>query len=579
MAASKRINYFFWLGAVLLVVFCISFHTTKIEWNQDLGRHIRLGEIILKEKSIPKINLFSYREANFPFQNHHWLSEVVFALIYNNFGNNGLILFKTFIIILAWLGLFWLANQTVAPAWAAFLSLLPILVFRERTDVRPEIFGFLLFTLFLIIFARARKGKLKLLWWLPILQLLWVNLHLSFVFGLFLIGVNFIWFWQKKSFFSPQKMRVIFGPLFLAGLVNLANPNFINGALRPFLIWQNYGYQIVENQSIFFLSGLGYRAAIGFFKIGFLLGVIFFLLTKKSGVDFLGWLVLSAILAKQIRHLPFWAIYSFWLWAETLPLVLEKVSLGRRRYFDWGAKIITLVVASFLVFVYSTSLIYRWSDQDKNFGFGGHQPAQEAALFLVKNFPQKKIFNNFDIGSYLDYFYPEVRVFADSRPEAYPVSFWQEYQQIQLDQNKWQEAVDKHQIEVVFFSHTDQTEWGQIFLTSLYRNKDWRLVYLDENIVIFTNIDDGPAKLVINRGLITNFVGNSLDLLKLARFFQLVGEEELYQLSLEKSLKQNPHSYLANLSLAQIYFQSNNSALHFKGQNLIDKIDNWWYRL
>jgi len=575
---SKKINYFFWLGVVLLIVFCFSFHTSKVEWNQDLGRHIRLGEIILEEKSIPKTNFFSYLEEDFPFQNHHWLSEVTFTLIYNSLGNNGLILFKTLLFVLTWGGLFWLVGKKISPFWAAFLSLLPLLVFRERTDIRPEIFGLLFFSLFLIVFTRARKGEKKLLWWLPLLQLLWVNLHLSFIFGLFLIGVNFFWFWQRKFFSSSRGIREFFLPLFLAVLVNLANPNLIDGALAPFLIWQNYSYQIVENKSIFFLSALGYRAGIGLFKIGFIFGLVFFIFTRKRLIDFLAWLVLSIISIQQIRHFPFWALYSFWFWTDAFRFLLKKIPQKVRRYLDWGVRGVTLLAASFLIFVYTTSLIYRWSDQDKNFGLGGDQPAREAVLFLVNNFSQEKIFNNFDIGSYLDYFYPEIRVFADSRPEAYSTAFWQNYRAIQSDWSKWQEAAEKYQIEAVFISHTDQTDWAKNFLVNLYQNKQWRLVFLDDNVVIYTNIKTGPEELVISEELINRF-DEALSLVKLARFFRLIGKEELYRLSLEKSLKLNPHSYFANLSLAQVYFQSDNPALHFRGKSLTDKINNWWYRL
>lgn len=576
---SKKVNYFFWLGVVLLIVFCFSFHTSRVEWNQDLGRHIRLGEIILEEKSIPKTNLFSYLEADFPFQNHHWLSEVTFTLIYNSLGNNGLILFKTLLFVLTWGGLFWFSGQRISPSWAAFLSLLPLLVFQERTDIRPEIFGLLFFSLFLIVFTRARKGEKKLLWWLPLLQLLWVNSHLSFIFGLFLIGVNFFWFWQRKFFSSPGGMRAFFLPLVLAVLVNLINPNFIKGALAPFLIWQNYSYQIVENQSIFFLSALGYRAGIGLFKIGFIFGLIFFIITRKRLIDFLAWLVLSIISIQQIRHFPFWALYSFWFWTDNFRFLLKKIPQKVRRYFDWGARGVTLLAASFLVFVYTTSLIYRWSDQDKSFGLGGDQPSKKSALFLIENFPEKKIFNNFDIGSYLDYFYPEVRVFADSRPEAYPAIFWQEYEKIQLDWDYWQEYEKNHNIEVVFLSHTDQTHWTKTFLKNLYQDEKWRLVYLDENIVIFTSLKNKPEELVIDQSLVDNFEGGPLRFVKLALFFHLAGEEDWYRLSLEKSLKLNPHSYFTNLNLAQVYFQSDNPALYFKGETLADKINNWWYRL
>jgi hypothetical protein len=575
---KKTCFFWFWLGVILLTVFCLSFHTLEVEWNQDLGRHIRLGEIILEEKSIPNTNLFSYQEADFPFLNHHWLSEVVFALIYNGFGNNGLILLKTFLIVLVWGVIFWLVSQKIPPPWAAFLSILPMLVFRERIYARPEFFGFLFFGLFLLIFTKAREGKINLLWWLPILQLAWVNFHISFIFGLFLIGVNLIWFLKERAFKLKKAIKKTLLPLTLAILANLINHNFIKGALAPFLIWQNYGYQIVENQSIFFLADFGYRASIIFFKIGFVFGLLF-IFNKKRLIDFLAWLVLSIVSAWQIRHFPFWAIYSFWFWGDNFEFFLKKIPSKMKQYFDWGTRTVSLLIALFLIFVYSTSLIYRWSDSNRSFGFGGDQPAQEAARFLIKNFPKKKIFNNFDIGSYLDYFYPDIRVFVDSRPEAYPQEFWQEYKKVQSDWDYWQKLEKKHNMEVVFVSHADQTYWAKTFLVNLYQDKRWRLVYLDENVVIFTSLEDGPEELVIDKHLIDNSDTCSLGFVKLALFFRLVGEKDLYRLSLEKSLKSNPHSYLANSSLAQIYFQTKNPALHFKAEGLIDKINNWWYWL
>jgi hypothetical protein len=579
---KKSPSYFFWFFLVLLFVFVISFHSAERDWSQDLGRHLKLGEIILGQKSIPDINLFSFTYKDFPFYNHHWLSEVVFAVIYSTFGNNGLILLKVIFFVLAWGGIFWLFSQKVSPSWLAFLSLLPILVFRERTGVRPEIFGILFFSLFLIILAWARKGKKELLWWLPILQFLWVNLHISFVFGLFLIGVNFVWWWQKKSInFSKEGKKIIL-PFVLTFLVNLLNPNFIKGALAPFLIWQNYGYQISENQSIFFLAGFGYQANIVFFKVGLLFGLLLFVFAfdKKELVDFFSWLVISIISAIQIRHFPFWALYSFWFWGKISFSFFKKISLKLKTYLNWLAGKVTLLVVLFLIFTYSTGLIYRWSDSERNFGFGGEQPAREAVLFLVDNFSQERVFNNFDIGSYLDFFYPKIKVFIDSRPEAYPTEFWEEYRQIQFNWDRWQEAAEKYNLKVVFFSHTDQTPWAENFLEVLYLDKNWRLVYLDENIVIFTNkIDGAPAELIINKNFLDSFAGNALGLIKLGRFFHLIGEEELFRLSLEKALEANPDSYFANLNLAKIYFQSDNLALRFRGDNLIGKISHWWYKL
>ncbi|MDD3679262.1 MAG: hypothetical protein PHX72_00145 [Candidatus Shapirobacteria bacterium] len=576
---SKKISRFFWLGIILLVIFSLAFHSSQREWNQDLGRHLKVGEIILKEKSIPKTNLFSYVQEDFPFQNHHWLSEVIFVVVYNTFGNNGLILLKTVIFLLIWGSLFWFVSRKIPAFWAVFLAIFPILVFRERTDIRPEIFGLLFFTLFLIILAKARDGKRKWLWCLFFLQLLWVNLHISFVFGLFLVSLNLIENLYQDLFIKKRFDKETFWPLVAAIVINILNPFFLEGFLAPFLIWKNYNYQIVENQSVFFLSKLGYKTSIVFFKIGLVLGLTFFSVARKRFFGFLGWIVLSLISAVQIRHFPFWALYSFWFWGDNLDYFLKKISGKARFYLKWGIATVSLLIMVLISFVYLSNFYYRLFDLNRSFGFGGDQPAKTAVQFLIKNFPQGNIFNNFDIGSYLDYFYPQVRVFADSRPEAFDKTFWQNYQEIQTDENLWQETVDYYQIEAAFISHTDQTDWTQQLLISLYQNSNWRLVYLDQDIVIFTTKEKNPPALILNEDFVGNFAGNSFDLVSLGYFFNLIGEVDLAQLSLEKSLKINPYSYRSNLGLARIYSQNDNPAFLFKARKMTNKVNNWWYKL
>lgn len=45
----------------------------------DTGYHIRAGDYIIENLSIPKKDLFSYHYPPFPWTAHEWLSEVVMA--------------------------------------------------------------------------------------------------------------------------------------------------------------------------------------------------------------------------------------------------------------------------------------------------------------------------------------------------------------------------------------------------------------------------------------------------------------------------------------------------------------------
>ena len=56
--------------------------SSLISINQDIGRHIKFGEIIWQTKTVFQVNLVSFTAPDYPFINHHWLSEVIFYFMY-----------------------------------------------------------------------------------------------------------------------------------------------------------------------------------------------------------------------------------------------------------------------------------------------------------------------------------------------------------------------------------------------------------------------------------------------------------------------------------------------------------------
>ena len=246
--------------------------------GQDIGRHLKVGEIIWQIKEVPKTNLFSYTEPDFSFTNHHWLSEVIFLGVYNLAGFTGLILLKVFVILASFLLLFFIAKKQ-ATFWPITISfILSILIFISRTEVRPEIFSFAILSFFLFaLFKSKHENTDYYLWFLPLAQLLWVNLHIYFFIG----PLIFLFFLIDKKINSKsqtlnskqyqnsnyQKSKPFF-ILFLIILATLANPAGFQGALLPFNILKEYGYSIIENQTLAFLSGFfGFNLSVFIFKL------------------------------------------------------------------------------------------------------------------------------------------------------------------------------------------------------------------------------------------------------------------------------------------------------------------------
>ena len=543
------------LLTILVFLFLLSGFLHPITaMTQDLGRHLLTGKIILQSGSVPKTNLFSFTYPNFPFINHHWFSEVVFYLVQQLAGFNGLLMLTIFVVLLAFWFIFSFAKKESSIFAITFASLLYFRVLFERTDVRPEIFSFLFLSLFIAILYKNREKHTRFIFLLPIIELFWVNTHIYFpiglaVIGLFLLSVipNLIRDLRSNEMLKRvqhDKAKTLFFVLLLSILATMLNPNGISGALYPFHAFQNYGYQIEENQNIFFLWNYfnGKTTILFFFFSATALFISLFVSLRKTRlVDWLLALFFTTLTIIAERNFPLFVFGTFIAFTHALSSIKFAPS-----------KLAKNVIA--IVFV----VIIFWQIKDvaqtRGFGFGLQTGARYAADFFLKNNLKGPIFNNFDIGSYLEYrLYPKERVFVDGRPEAYPVSFFQDvYIPMQIDKTKFDLISEKYNINTIFFAHTDFTPWADAFFSHIFQNEKWKIVYLDDFVIIFVkNIAENKA-VIEKFGMtpqtlkISNMEETDMQsLLRLANFFKKAGwttqQLPLYQ----KILTIDPNSCFA----------------------------------
>ncbi|OGE29253.1 hypothetical protein A2867_05200 [Candidatus Daviesbacteria bacterium RIFCSPHIGHO2_01_FULL_40_11] len=483
---------------ILLLFFVFSFlFRTDYSFDQDLGRHLRLGEIILQTKSVPQTNLFSYTYPDFPFINSHWLFEVLVYLGQQTIGLQALLFLKVAIILLA----VWLVLKVVPknqylllPIGFIFLHTL-----RERPELRPEILSFLFTGATFYLLDRYEKTKTKLIFTLPLIQLLWVNSHIYFIVGLFLQAIYLVHLGYQHLRSHPKGVNINkfvadaikpLGVIFLLSVMaSLINPSGIRGFLNPLTFNQNYGYTIVENQTMFFLENIGFRNP-NFLFVKLATGIIilsiliaFFkrrLLLKNLGLAGLG-LLLTML---NVRSFPYLALISF-------PAVLEN--FGAAKSFLWTKMLISITAALLLIesFLYLNGSYYKYTDSDTNPRLEFKEGGRGALDFVLKNNLPQPVFNNFDIGSYITYrAYPKYRIFVDGRPGEYPKEFFQEvYIPVQYEPQKFKELDQKLSFKTIIFSHTDQTPWGKAFLASIVKNPGWKTVYLDDFMIVLVKSD------------------------------------------------------------------------------------------
>lgn len=498
---------------ILLIFFVFSFlFRTDHSFDQDLGRHIKLGEIITQSGQVPKINLFSYTNFDFPFINTHWLFEVMAYWFSQTVGLWALLFLKVVIILLSvWLTLKIIPNKNNAlllPIGFIFLHVL-----RERLELRPEIFSFLFTSLSLFILNKfsADSQKVldrkdngnyaKLIFFLPLIQLLWVNTHIYFFIGLLLQAIFLIYIGYQHLRFHAWggKLKVLSIIFMLSVLLSLINPNGLTGFLYPLNVSKNYGYTIVENQTLFFLEKIGFRdpnfifvkLSWGIIVLSLIVALIRRNFELKNILLAVSGISLSLI---NVRSFPYLVFLSL---PATITLFSSEGLL--RPLSRWVLKSVGIIVIVILFWEsgqYLSGEYYRSKDDIYAPTLKSLAHGKEALDFVISHNLTGPIFNNFDIGSYIIYRgYPKYQVFVDGRPEAYPKEFFSNiYIPSQSDYTKFKQLENTLKFKTVIFSHTDQTPWGSNFLQSILKDESFKLVFIDDFIVILVKEEEVSKK-------------------------------------------------------------------------------------
>lgn len=167
-------------AAFLLLAFllgCVVMVDTDIWW------HLRTGQLIWQRGEIPQTDWFTYTNPDSPWIDLHWGFQLIVVGLWAAGGAAALILAKSAVGTLTYV-LMMLTARRAWPLWHTVACLLPsLLLFAGRYYVRPEMASLLFLAATLCVLFHVRR-KPWLVWLLPAIQLVWVNVHALFVLGL-----------------------------------------------------------------------------------------------------------------------------------------------------------------------------------------------------------------------------------------------------------------------------------------------------------------------------------------------------------------------------------------------------------
>lgn len=495
---------------ILLLVTLLVLLARKIDLTTaDLGRHLKNGEIIASLdgrtiNDVLKTNFYSYTNPDFPFVNHHWGSGVLFFLVWKLGGFKTLSVFFIGLYLISFTIFFSIAKN-YSGFWRSILAsiiLLPLIA--DRNEVRPEIFSYLFSAIFLWILMEYKEKRLsyKYLFALPIIELVWINLHVYFFVGIFLFGLFIFCEIISKFREREEEVKKILIAFFLTCAAALFNPFGIRGLLYPLNIFKNYGYLIVENQSIRFLEKINFQNPnFIVFKLVFAIIAASFILVflfnrRKFSIFYLVCAATFSIMTlAAIRNFTLLGLFALPIIAynlKNIPKITLESASSLKNFL--GISLCAIITLCITVNVYQAVQYFNADTA----GIGLVKDNASSVDFFKQKNIQGPIFNNYDIGSFLIlYLYPSQKVFVDNRPEAYPNQFFKETY-IPMEENDaiWKKQDEKNSFNAIFFSYRDYTPWGQNFLKERLSDPEWAPVFADNYAIILLKRNEQNESII-----------------------------------------------------------------------------------
>jgi hypothetical protein len=398
-----------------------------------------------------------------------------------------------------------IAQRATGWAFATGVAALTMPILAVRANLRPEVFTLLFCAVFLTLLWKHYNGEVGwgALLALPVLEILWVNLHIGFIFGPVFIGAFMLgdltarppagedlgpnpWaseFYTEKLYLLRQWLKIIA----LTGAATLLNPNGIRGAIYPLTIWGNYGIDMTENHSIVYLQSNGYSGEFWEIKLTLLALYVSFLAAIFLARLFPWPMFLLGVL---LGSMAFFAIRNQTVMAMfALPAI--GVNAGLCGLKEFRSRHRTAALAAILL---AGAGLNGWRVfKNRNaIGLGLKEGSLAAADFIRANHFPGPILNNLNIGGYLTYYlYPRYRVYVDSRPEAYDAAFLQnQYVGPLMDEDKWKALLWERQFNLICFSSASQ--WERDFISRRARDPSWAVVFAQfpVSILLRRNIEN-----------------------------------------------------------------------------------------
>jgi hypothetical protein len=386
--------------------------------DPDLWWHIKVGETILATHQFPTTDPYSFTVHGQPWLAYEWLGEVALAGVQRIGGLQGL---DALLIILGsavMLAIYAFTTLRTGNSKAGFAASVMLLVLAVPFfSLRPQMFGYLFLVLTLIALELFRQGKRWGLWCLPLLMLLWINTHGSWIIGM---GAMFV-YWscglfelhlgglESQRWSADDRRRISFAFLLCICVLPLT-PYGTQLAMSPFEFASSLPLNVTQISE---WQPMPFNVPGGKIFLALLLG--FFLMQVAFKFSWrlaeLGLFLFGTIMA--CIHLRFLLVFVPFF-APVLAVIIARWVKGYARHKD------RFVLNAALMAGILTAVVHCSPSKDELQRMVSEHWPVGAVNYLNEHEVPGPMYNSYGFGGYLVWSRgPEHKVFIDGRGDVY----------------------------------------------------------------------------------------------------------------------------------------------------------------
>ena len=500
----------------LLIALLFTALSVRLLGDAGIGWHIRAGQQILATHAIPRVDSFSSTMGGKAWFAWEWLYDLVVGGLEANLGLNGVIWFTALVIaaVFAWTFRLLILRGTNLLI-ALVLVLFAISAAMIHFLARPHVVSWL-FTLgwFWILQSFERESldgqgfrRRRVLWLLPLLMLVWVNVHGGFVLGFVLLGIFWagaLWDWwctkegRIEDLFSRvgarKRARALVGVGLLSLLASLANPYG----------WKLHAHVYSYLSNRFLMDHIEEFRSPDFHGVAQKCFLILVLITLAALAAHGRGLRMSQMLTVLV------AVFTGMYAARNIPVsslllvmvigpLLSPVRLGQRFFAKMAAVEsglrghlwpVLAVVLTFLIALHGGrvgSSVWMNAHFDP-----GRMPVEAVNYLQMQKLPGPILSPDY-WGGYLIYrLYPETKVVIDDRHDLYGEEFLKSYLKLAKVQPGWKEFLQEHDVRCLVLARDAALANLLVGMQMPLEKPDWIEVYGDDTAVVLVRKGQVP---------------------------------------------------------------------------------------